>query len=151
MEEDERNKYIKQIEEYESSLNLSLDEFKKLYTITKMHPTNEEYQSLYQNAISNLSLILSKLFSLSNEIQTKTEKLNKDLFQFDSIIKTEKTKNIELKRKLGIVENKTNASSELIDDYKDIYESRYLRNWSLFLSSIFCIIAIKIVYKKPVV
>jgi hypothetical protein len=36
----------------------------------------------------------------------------------------------------------------MISDYKDIYAKRYLRNWSLLLSSIICIVAIGTIYKK---
>ena len=36
--------------------------------------------------------------------------------------------------KLGIVEHKNNATTELISDYKQMYEYGYLRNWGLFFS-----------------
>jgi len=130
---------------------LLLNEFKKLYVITNMHPTNEEYQTQYQNVINSLAEILSKLFSISNDVQVNIDNSNKKLFEFDILIRQEKDQNKELKRKLGIVENKSNAASEMISDYKDIYDKRYLRNWSLLLSSIVCLVAIGAIYKKPVV
>ena len=52
----------------------------------------------------------------------------------DVLIRKEKKKNRELKLKLGIIEHKNSAASELIYDYKEMYESDYLRNWALFLS-----------------
>ena len=142
------NQYKEKIDELDSGINLLLDEFKKLYVITKMHPTNEEYQTQYQNVIDNLATVLSKLFSVSNDVQINIDNLNKKLFEFDILIREEREKNKELKRKLGIVENKSNAASEMISDYKDIYDKRYLRNWSLLLSSILCMVAIGIVFKK---
>jgi hypothetical protein len=141
-------KYKEKINELDSGVNLLLDEFKKLYVIKNMYPNDEEYQNLYENIINNLESVLSKLFSISNEVQVNIDKLNKQLFEFDDLIRSERDKNKELKIKLGIVENKSNATFEMISDYKDIYAKRYLRNWSLLLSSIICIVAIGTIYKK---
>jgi hypothetical protein len=142
------NQYKEKINELDSGVNLLLDEFKKLYVITKMFPNNEEYQTLYTNIINNLESVLSKLFSISNDVQVNIDNLNKKLVEFDNLIRSERDKNKELKIKLGIVENKSNATFEMISDYKDIYAKRYLRNWSLLLSSIICIVAIGTIYKK---
>lgn len=140
--------YKEKINELDSGVNLLLDEFKKLYVIKNMYPNDEEYQNLYENIINNLESVLSNLFSISNEVQVNIDKLNKKLFEFDNLIRSEREKNKELKIKLGIVENKSNATFEMISDYKDIYAKRYLRNWSLLLSSIICIVAIGTIYKK---
>ena len=142
------NKYKEKINELDSGINLLLGEFKKLYVITKMHPTNEEYQTQYQNIINNLATVLTKLFSVSNDVQINIDNLNKKLFEVDVLIREEREKNEKLKRKLGIVENKSNAASEMISDYKNIYDKRYLRNWSLLLSSILCMVAIGTLFKK---
>lgn len=143
--------YKEKIHQLDSGLNLLLHEFKKLYVITNMHPANEEYQTQYQSVINSLAEILSKLFSVSNDVQVNIDNINKKLFEFDILIRKEKERNKELKRQLGIVERKGNAASEMISDYKDIYDKRYLRNWSLLLSSIVCLVAIGAIYKKPVV
>ena len=142
------NKYKEKIDELDSGINLLLDEFKKLYVITKTHPTNEEYQTQYQNIINNLATVLTKLFSVSNDVQINIDNLNKKLFEVDVLIREEREKNEKLKRKLGIVENKSNAASEMISDYKNIYDKRYLRNWSLLLSSILCMVTIGTLFKK---
>lgn len=143
--------YKEKLDQLDNGINLLLEEFKKLYIITNMHPTNEEYQTLYQNSINNLASILSKLFSISNDVQVNIDNINKKLFELDFLIRQERDKNKELKIKLGFVENKSAAAYEMINDYKAIYDKRYLRNWSLLLSSIICIVAIGIIYKKPVV
>ena len=48
-----------------------------------------------------------------------------------------------------MVENTGNASSEMISDYKDMYNMNYLRNWSLLLSSVLCMVTIGLIYKNP--
>ncbi len=42
------DQFKEKIQQLNGSVHLLLDEFKKLYVITKMHPTNEEYQIQYQ-------------------------------------------------------------------------------------------------------
>ena len=111
-----------------------LDDFKKYYVFFNKNPEYPEYQNIFENNKSNLTGVNSELFLLSNNVDSSTDKINKQLFELNVLIKREKEKNHKLKKKLGIIEHKNNASTELISDYKKIYESVYLRNWSLFLS-----------------
>ena len=75
--------------------------------------------------------------------------MNQQLFKLNIFITKERQKNRKLKSKLGIIENTGNASTEMINNYKELYNMNYLRNWSLLLSSFLCIAAIGVVYKKP--
>ena len=131
-----------------SSVNLLLDEFKKIYVISKMHPANQEYQQQYANVVAGLDQLQSKLFSVSNDVQVNIDNINKAMIALDVSIRKEREKNKELKVKLGIIENKSNASSEMIDNYTQIYDERYLRNWALGLSTIICIMTIGSIFKK---
>jgi hypothetical protein len=131
------------------SINLLLDEFKKIYVLSKMYPENQEYQQQYANMIGGINQIQSKLFSVSNDVQVNIDNLNKEMLALDVQIKKEREKNKKLKIKLGIIENKSNAASEMINDYTEIYDIRYLRNWALALSTLICIITISSVFKKP--
>jgi CII-binding regulator of phage lambda lysogenization HflD len=130
------------------SVNLLLDEFKKIYVISKMHPANQEYQQQYANMVAGLNQLQSKLFTVSNDVQVNIDKINKAMIALDIHIRKEREKNRELKVKLGIIENKSNASSEMIDDYTQIYDERYLRNWALGLSTLICIMTIGSVFKN---
>ena len=88
---------------------------------------------------------------MANDIQGNTDDINKQLSELDRLIRIERDKNKNLRKKLGMIENKNNSSLEMISDYKEIYQINYLRNWALFLSTIICIFTISTVYKKPVV
>jgi hypothetical protein len=134
------------IKELDSGFGVLVDEFKKLFVLYNMYPNNQEYQQQYQNTLNNLDRVMSKLFSVSNDIERNVDDINKQLFEYDGLIKKEKKKNINFKAKLGIVEDKNNAAFEMITDYKDIYNKSYLRNVSLILSSIICLLAIVRVY-----
>lgn len=136
------------LNQLDGSVDLLLDEFKKIYVLSKMHPANEEFQQQYANMIGGLNQIQSKLFSTSNDVQVNIDKLNKAMIALDIQIKRERERNKELKRKLGIVESKTNAATEMINNYTEIYDQRYLRNWALGISTLICLITIGSIFKK---
>ena len=125
-----------------------LDDFKKYYVFYNKNPEYPEYQQMFENIKNNLNKLNSKLFSLSNEIDVNTDEINKKLIALNLMIRKEREKNKELKHKLNFVEHKNNASTELISDYKKMYDYGYLRNWSLIISIVVSISLIKNIYKK---
>jgi hypothetical protein len=145
------NQYLEKIKISKEGLHLILHEFKKIFVLSKMYPENEEYQQQFSNVSNSLKQILSNFFTLSNDVQINIDSISKKMIELDILIHKEREKNRELKRKLGIIEHENNASTEMISNYKEIYDMRYLRNWAIGISTLACIAAIGIVYKKPVV
>ena len=141
--------FTTQLETLQSQLPAILSDFKKYFVFFNTNPEYPEYGQMFNNIKGNLTQINSDLFVLSNSVQTNTEQINDKLFILDALIREEKIKNRDLKVKLGIVEHKNNASNELISDYKQIYESGYLRNWALFISILIAGSAISKIYKNP--
>jgi hypothetical protein len=144
------NQYEKKLVNLNAGIDILLDEFKKIYVITKTNPTDQEYQQKYQNITNSLSEILSNLFTISNDIHVNTNDINKKLFELDVLIKNEKVNSDSLNEKLKMIVNTNSASSEMISDYKNIYNYNYLRNWSLLISSLLCLGTIGIIFKKKV-
>lgn len=130
----EANIFSQSLETLESKLPAVLEDFKKYYVFYNKNPDYPEYQQLFENIKSNLTSINSDLFTLSNDVQVNIDDLNGGLIILNKQIEKEKKTNRQLKIDLGIVEHKNNAASEMIYDYKQMYESGYLRNWGLFLS-----------------
>lgn len=143
----EASSFTQSLETLQSQLPSVLEDFKKYYIFYNKTPDYPEYQQLFENIKSNLNSINSDLFTLSNDVQVNIDSLNKGLTVLNSQIENEKKKNRQLKLDLGIVENKNNAASEMIYDYKKMYESGYLRNWGLFLSIFVVGVAISKLYK----
>lgn len=142
------DQYLEKINTSKQSLQLILNEFKKYFVLSKMYPENEEYQQQFSNITNSLKQILANFFTLSNDVQISTDEISKKMLELNVLIAKERKKNRELKKRLGIVEHKNNASTEMISNYKEIYDMRYLRNWALGLSTLACIVTIGIVYKK---
>ena len=142
-------KFKQKLSTLQQQLPSILEDFKKYYVFYNKNPEYDEYQQMFENIKSNLNKVNSELFSLSNNVDTSTDDLNKKLFALDRLIKEEKRKNRILKRRLGIIEHQNTAATEMIDDYEEIYESGYLRNWGLCLSIVIVGFIIKNVYTKP--
>ena len=140
--------FTQKLETLQSQLPSILEDFKKYYVFYNKNPEYPEYQQLFQNIKSNLNSVNAELFTLSNDVQSNIDKLNGDFSRIDTLIKNAKEKNVQLKKSLGIVEHTNNAASEMITDYKKIYENGYLRNWALFLSILVVGVGISKIYKK---
>jgi uncharacterized coiled-coil DUF342 family protein len=141
--------FTEKLQTLQSQLPSILEDFKKYYVFYNKNPEYPEYQQLFQNIKGNLNSVNAELFTLSNDVQSNTDKLNDNFSNIDTLIKTAKEKNTRLKKALGIVEHKNNAASEMITDYKKMYDNGYLRNWALFFSILVLGAGIAKVYKKP--
>ena len=139
--------FTTQLENLQSQLPSILSDFEKYYVFYNKNPEYPEYQQMFENIKGNLNTINSDLFKLSNNVQSNIDSLNTGLVDLNASIEKAKKTNTKLKAELGIVEHKNNAATEMIYDYKQIYESGYLRNWALFLSSLVVIGAISKIYK----
>lgn len=140
--------YTSDIDGIMSGVDIVLADYKKFYVLAKMYPQNEEYQQQFSNINDKLKQIIAKLFTISNELQSNINKISEKLKSDDIVITKERVKNKELKIRLGYAHNENNASTEMISNYKENYDVRYLRNWGLVLSALIGILAIRVVYKK---
>jgi hypothetical protein len=143
-----QDQFRESLQTLQQQLPAILEDFKKYYVFYNKNPEYDDYRQMYENIKANFNKINSDLFVLSNEVSSNTDDLNTRLFELDALIEQEKQKNIELKQKLGIVENKTAAADEMITNFREIYESKYLRNWGLFGCIIVGGLIIKNIYKK---
>lgn len=125
-----------------------LDDFKKYFVLYNKDPNYPEYQNMFENVKSNLTTLSSSLFMASNEVDSNTDKINDVFNRLDVLIKKEKQNNRMLKRKLGIVEQKANSTDEMIDNYSEVYDIGYLRNWGLFISIFLAGLCISKVFKQ---
>jgi hypothetical protein len=140
--------FIQQLKTLNEQLPSILDDFKKYYVFHNKNPDYGEYQQMFENIKSNLNTTNSNLFMLSNNVQKNTDEINKKLFGLDILIKRERDKNREIKKKLKHIKQENNTTSEMIDNYKEMYQQGYLKNWGLVLSIVLCGISISAVYKK---
>ena len=139
--------YTNRLETLKSQTPSILSHYSEYYVLYNGNTANSEYKRLFDNINGNLVTLESSFTTLSNDVQKDINEINKQLVSLNTLIENEKTtyKNINLR--LGIAEHKNNASTELISDYKQMYEYGYLRNWGLFFSIVFACYAISKVSK----
>ena len=143
--------FLSKINILKEKLPSILDDFKKYYIFYNKNPEYTEYQQMFENIKSNLQSINSELFMTSNNIEKDTENINDRLQKINILIRKEKMKNQQLKKKLGIVEKKYNGSDELISDYKEMYNLDYLNNFALLFGVILLGGTLVSKFKGPVV
>lgn len=90
--------FHEKIDEVNGNIGLLLDEFKRIYILSKMHPTNQEYQQQYENMTNGINNVQTKFFSISNDVQKNIDTLNKSLFDLHDEINIERETNEELKK-----------------------------------------------------
>ena len=136
--------FTERLQTLQQQLPAILEDFKKYYVFYNKNPEYDDYRQMFENMRANLNKVGADLFVLSNEVSSNTDDLNKKLFDLNTLIEQEKQKNRELKIKLGIVGSKSAAADEMNSNFREIYESKYLRNWGLFA----CIIVSGLVIKN---
>ena len=128
--------FTQRIETLKEQLPSILDDFNKFFVLYNTDPSYPEYGTMFNNIKQHLNSLSASLFVVSNDVDANTDEISKAFKTLDILITIERKKNRELRRKLGIIEDENNNSKELIDNYNDIYNTDYLRNWALFLSTI---------------
>jgi hypothetical protein len=128
--------FTQRIETLKEQLPSILDDFNKYFVLYSTDPSYPEFGTMFNNIKQNLNSLSASLFMVSNDVDANTDEINKTLKKLDVLITKERRQNRELRRKLGIIEEQNNSSKELIDNYNEMYDADYLRNWGLFLSTI---------------
>jgi hypothetical protein len=126
-----------------------LDDYKKYYVFHNMVPDYNEYQQMFETINSNLNEVTTKLFTTTNDIEVNIEKISKKLKTLSGLINKEKEKNNTLRSRLEMIDGKNNSADILINNYKEMYNIKYIRNWGLVIGIVLSIIASTRIFKKP--
>jgi len=129
----EFNNKIKTLQE---KLPAILDDFKKYYVFFNKNPTYSEYQQIYENLKDNLNTISNELISITNDVEKNTKNIGEFLLKINQSIEKEKNKNIKLKSIESNINNSYNGSRVMINEYKEIYNSKYYNNIFMFIGII---------------
>ena len=128
--------YKLEMEKIEKSLDALLKQFIEKYYLSKNYPNNYEYKTQLEIIVANVNKKIGDMFNISVKIYQNTQSLNKEIAESRTDLADEKTKNMRLKRQTGLIDTKYSTSQELIDDYIDLYDVRYVRNWAIGLGMV---------------
>jgi len=110
-----------------------IEDYKKYYVYYNKNPEVEEFYTNFENAKSQLTLIVKQLNNLSVKITQDTSNLNNDISNINRQIQTEKSLNDDLNNVVSGLKATNNSSKALIDDSKDQYNDNYIKLWEMIL------------------
>lgn len=143
------NSFLSKIETLTAKLPGMLEDFKKYYVFYNRFPNYNEYKNMFNNIKNNLQSLNSEIFVTTNDVEKNISLLNDKLVKYDGYIDSEKSKNVLLKKKLGIVETKFDGSDEMVHNYTELYNINYTKNFALFLGILISIyLNIRVFFKK---
>lgn len=96
----------------------------------------------------NLNTNILNLFNAYTVLTADSSILTNNLANIKDQLNTLKTNNVSLKRELDHIYDVGNESAELINDYKELYNINYSRNWGMFLSILFSCYLLSTIFKS---
>lgn len=142
------NTFLSAVETLQQQIPSILDDFSKYYVFLNNNPNDSEYQQMFSNIKSNLNNIQSQLFTITNNIEKNTNTISNNLEILNKNIQELKNQNKNLKKKFNVLTQKKNSATELIQNYKQLYDNGYLRNWGLLLSIVASCTLLSFLFKK---
>jgi len=125
-----------------------LDDFQTAYVNYNSNPAFATYQNSFFNIRNNIINLNAELFITTNDIEKNIEIINEDLQNKNIEIDNEKKINKKLKSQNKNADNKINGSYQMIDDYKEIYNLKYLNNFNIFFGIIFGVFICKTIFSS---
>jgi hypothetical protein len=110
-----------------------LTDYKQAFVNTNKYPDVGEYQTIYASAKSNLDTVLTSIFSTRTSIETNLVTLKDKLLDLDKKITYEKSLNTTLNKQYGQLSGNNNGSDVMLDDSKNLYQTQYVANVTLFI------------------
>ena len=123
-----------------------LDEFKNAYVYYNMAPSYGEYQNNFLNIKNNIIKTNAQLFMITNNIQKNTKFMNNNLLKLNENIQEEKNTNDKLKVDATLINSSMDSSKQRIDDYTEMYKTKYLTNVNVLIGIIIGLFVCKKVF-----
>lgn len=108
---------------------IALDNFEDNYINYQLNIDNDEYKNIFLKSKSQLQEIMSNLSDLSEEMYNSTSS-NHSNNQYE--IEIEEPYDVTID-KLNNIGDKNRASNKLVDDYQDMYERQFYKNFQIIL------------------
>jgi hypothetical protein len=123
--------YRTRLDDLQKQMPSVLEDYKKIYVEYNKSPENN--QRSYDTIMGNITNVNVQLRKIQVEVDADITNFNNDMSEINKKISYNKNKNIEYKELLGDTTYKSNSADIMYSDYKELYESAYLKNWALFM------------------
>ena len=129
-------KYLSEIETIQDKLPSVLDDFKKYYVFYNKNPTYTEYQTILENLKTDLNSMNSELFKISNNVEQNINSISTKFAELNKLIQKEKARNNRLMSMYKGVKQTFTGSKIMIDEYKQIYNEKFMNNCFILIGII---------------
>jgi hypothetical protein len=112
---------------------IALKTFEQNYINYNLNNDNDEYKNIFFTSKSQLQELNTNLFNLTNQIKNKilsNHKKNHD--EIKSLKESKEMYNVTI-NKLQNVGDESRASNILIDDYQDMYDKQFYKNFQIII------------------
>jgi hypothetical protein len=124
-------------------LSIRFVNFQQLLTQLSAAKNNPNFVELK----TQLNLRILELFDGYTTLVKDSDLLINNITNIKTQLNTFKLNNVTLKEELARMYELSEGSSELINDYKQLYNLKYTRNWGIFLSILFSCYVMSIIFK----
>jgi len=136
-----------------NGINSMITDAQTKYQFIVSNPTTDVQNK--QKSLSDLKVLINgritTLLNTDNYLITTIPQLNSSIATLKQNIKDIKTQNDKLVKKLHTVDEEMDETDELIDDYRELYNITFLRNWGIFLSILVSLYTLSSIFKSKVV
>lgn len=129
-------RYLSEIKTIQDKLPSVLDDFKKYYVFYNKNPTYTEYQTMLENLKSDLNSMNSELFKISNSVEKNINSISTKFAELNKLIRKEKATNHRLTPIYKGVKQTFTGSKIMIDEYKQIYNEKFMNNCFILIGII---------------
>jgi hypothetical protein len=127
------NNTNKNILDLKKTFLIALKNFEKNYINYILNNNNDEYKNIFFTSKSQLQELNTNLFNLTNKIKDKilsNHKKNQD--EIKLLKESKEMYNVTINQ-LQNIGDESRASNILIDDYKDMYDKQFYKNFQIII------------------
>jgi len=125
--------YNSKIQTLKDQFTPILSDYKKAFVNTNKYSDVGEYQTIYASSKTNLDTVLTGIFSVKTSIENDLVTLKDKLLDLDKKITYEKSLNTKLNKQYGQLSGDNNGADVMLDDSKNLYQTQYVANVTLFI------------------
>ena len=125
--------YDSKIQTLKDQFSPILTDYKLAYVNTNKYPDVDEYTNIYASSKTNLDTVLSGIFSVYTDVENDLETLKDKLLDLGKKVTYEKSLNTKLVKQYGQLSGDNNGSDVMLDDSKNLYQTQYVANITLFI------------------
>lgn len=128
-------------------LSIRFENFQKLLSDV-IDAKNKNNKTNFVSSKNKLNTRILELFDAYSTLVKDSTLLSNNIINIKTQLNTFKINNVALKEELERMYDLSEGSNELINDYKQLYNINYTRNWGIFMSIIFSCYIMSIIFRK---